>query len=50
MPGFGGALTDGQIAALLKYLRAHFSDGPGWTELEGTVRLIRHSRERSWSR
>ena len=47
MPRFDGALTDAQLAALLKYLRAHYSAGPAWTDLERTVRNIRHSRERS---
>jgi mono/diheme cytochrome c family protein len=37
MPGFAGSMNDGQIAALLKYLRARFSDRPAWTGVESTV-------------
>ena len=47
MPRFDGAFTDAQLAALLGYLRAHYSDAPAWTDLETRVRDIRRSRERS---
>jgi mono/diheme cytochrome c family protein len=47
MPRFDGAFTDAQLAALLAYLRAHYSDAPAWTDLETRVRDIRRSRERS---
>ena len=47
MPRFDGAFTDGQLAALLGYVRAHYSDAPAWTDLETRVRDIRRSRERS---
>ena len=46
MPRFDGAFTDAQLAALLGYLRAHYSAAPAWTDLETRVRDIRHSRER----
>ena len=32
MPGFADALTDRQVVALAKYLRATFSDQPAWRE------------------
>ncbi|WP_375414481.1 cytochrome c [uncultured Bradyrhizobium sp.] len=37
MPGFATSMDDRQIAALLTYLRARFSDGPAWTGVENTV-------------
>jgi mono/diheme cytochrome c family protein len=43
MPGFGAALTDGQITALMAYLRRTFSDQPAWSELEAKVRAARQS-------
>jgi mono/diheme cytochrome c family protein len=43
MPGFGAALTDSQIAALMAYLRRSFSDQPAWSGLENTVREARQS-------
>jgi len=47
MPRFDGAFTDAQLAALLGYLRVHYSEAPAWTDLETRVRDIRRSRERS---
>ena len=47
MPRFDGAFTDAQLAGLLGYLRAHYGQGPAWTDLEKRVRDIRRSRERS---
>ena len=46
MPRFDGAFTDGQLAALLGYVRAHYSEAPAWTDLETRVRDTRHSSER----
>jgi mono/diheme cytochrome c family protein len=37
MPGFAASMSDGQIAALLNFLRARFSNQPAWTGLEKTV-------------
>src|SRR5262249_40075640 len=34
MPGFAGVLNDRQLADLLAYLRARFSDKAPWTEVE----------------
>lgn len=47
MPQFGGAFTDGQVTALLGYLRAHYSNQPPWDDLETHVRDIRQSRKQS---
>ena len=37
MPGFAASMSDGQIAALLNYLRTRFSNAPAWTGVENTV-------------
>jgi mono/diheme cytochrome c family protein len=47
MPRFDGAFTDAQLAAVLNYLRAHYGQGPVWTNLEQQVHDIRESKERS---
>ncbi|MBV9153611.1 MAG: cytochrome c [Alphaproteobacteria bacterium] len=47
MPRFDGSFTAAQLAALLGYVRAHYSAAPAWTDLETRVREIRHSREQS---
>jgi mono/diheme cytochrome c family protein len=41
MPGFAGALTDEEIAALLAYLREEFSDRPAW---EGVAEQVGRTR------
>jgi len=46
MPGFAGAFTDAQLASLLRYLRAHYSPGPAWRDLDGTLRSIAENRGR----
>jgi mono/diheme cytochrome c family protein len=46
MPGFGGAFSETQLTALLRYLHAHYSGGTGWTDLETQLRDIRRARER----
>ena len=43
MPGFADSMTDGQIVALLKYLRGRFSTQPAWNRVEQTVRDARHA-------
>jgi len=43
MPGFAAALTDGQLTALMAYLRGTFSDQPSWSQLEDKVREARQS-------
>ena len=44
MPGFAGSLTDAQVAAVLGYLRARFTDLPAWTGLEDGVHGIRQDK------
>ena len=41
MPPFAGSLTDAQVAAVLTYLRARFTDLPAWNSLEDSVHRIR---------
>lgn len=43
MPGFAGAYTDAQIASIVSYLRASYSDGPEWRDVEREVRDVRQS-------
>jgi mono/diheme cytochrome c family protein len=38
MPGFAGALSEAQLADLVVYLRAHFSDKGPWTDVAKHVR------------
>jgi mono/diheme cytochrome c family protein len=44
MPGFAASMNDGQISALLNYLRARFSSQPGWTGVEKTVEDARRTQ------
>lgn len=41
MPGFAGAYTDAQVAALASYLRVTYTDRPAWKNLEREVRKVR---------
>jgi mono/diheme cytochrome c family protein len=41
MPGFAGVLNDQQVAALVAYMRATFSDKPAWSDVEAIVAKIR---------
>lgn len=41
MPGFASVLTDRQLAALLVYLRARFTDKPPWSNVPERVTEIR---------
>jgi mono/diheme cytochrome c family protein len=41
MPGFASALTDEQMAFLVTYLRANFSDQPAWADVPKAVRDAR---------
>ena len=45
MPGFAGELTDAQIAALVDYLRARFTDRPAWRDVARQVAAIRGARK-----
>ena len=44
MPGFASTLSDAQIAAVLRYLRARFADRPAWTGLDAAVHDIRQDK------
>jgi mono/diheme cytochrome c family protein len=44
MPGFAASMDDAQIAALLNYLRARFSNQPAWTGLEKIVADARRTQ------
>jgi mono/diheme cytochrome c family protein len=44
MPGFAASMNDGQVAALLQFLRARFSNQPPWTGVEKTVAEARRSQ------
>ena len=46
MPGFAGTLSDRQLADLLAYVRARFSDKPPWTDLEKDIRAARAEEPR----
>ncbi|HEX2828555.1 MAG TPA: cytochrome c [Burkholderiales bacterium] len=41
MPGFSGAYTDAQVAAIAAYVRATCTDRPEWRNLEREVRKVR---------
>lgn len=41
MPGFGAALTDAQIVAVVQYVRARFSGRPPWPDVESALRKVR---------
>ena len=44
MPGFASSMSDGQIAALMNYLRSRFSNQPAWTGVEQTVENARRTQ------
>jgi mono/diheme cytochrome c family protein len=44
MPGFAASMDDGQIAALLNYLRARFSNQPAWAGVEKTIEDARRTQ------
>ena len=44
MPGFAASMDDAQIAALLNYLRARFSNQPAWTGVEKIVADARRAQ------
>ncbi len=45
MPGFASELTNKQVAALVDYLRAQFTDRPAWSDVAGQVSGVRQSKE-----
>jgi mono/diheme cytochrome c family protein len=44
MPGFANSMNDAQIASLLNYLRARFSNQPAWTGIENAVAAARRTQ------
>jgi mono/diheme cytochrome c family protein len=44
MPGFASSMNDGQIASLLNYLRARFSNQSAWTGVEKTIEDSRRTQ------
>ncbi|SDJ14727.1 MULTISPECIES: cytochrome c [Bradyrhizobium] len=44
MPGFADSMSDGQIVAVLDYLRARFGNAPPWTNTADIVRDIRRTQ------
>jgi mono/diheme cytochrome c family protein len=44
MPGFAASMSDGQIAALLNYLRARFSNQPAWAGVDKTIEDARRTQ------
>ncbi len=50
MPGFADSMSDGQIAALLDYLRTRFGNQPAWTNTSDIVRDIRRTQTVSLQR
>jgi mono/diheme cytochrome c family protein len=44
MPGFASSMNDGQMTALLNYLRARFSSQGAWTDVEKTVEAARRTQ------
>jgi mono/diheme cytochrome c family protein len=45
MPGFAGSISDEQLAALLDYLRAKFSDKPPWPDLAREIEAARSASQ-----
>jgi mono/diheme cytochrome c family protein len=41
MPGFAAVMTDGQLTALARYLRARFTDKEPWQDIEQSLRAAR---------
>jgi mono/diheme cytochrome c family protein len=44
MPGFASSMNDGQIVALLNYLRSRFSNRPAWTGVDQVVENTRRTQ------
>jgi mono/diheme cytochrome c family protein len=47
MPGFDGAISDEDLAALLGYLRLRFSGEPAWSNLGTRIQAARHELEKT---
>jgi mono/diheme cytochrome c family protein len=44
MPGFAASMNDDQMAGLLNYLRARFSNRPAWIGIEKTIEDARRTQ------
>ncbi|MBX5463642.1 MAG: c-type cytochrome [Steroidobacteraceae bacterium] len=50
MPGFAGTMSDGQLTALLQYVRERFATGPAWRDLDKYIKEARdQAREKEVS-
>jgi mono/diheme cytochrome c family protein len=47
MPGFDGAISDEDLAALLEYLRLRFSGEPAWNNLSSSIQAARHELQKA---
>jgi mono/diheme cytochrome c family protein len=47
MPSFDGAISNEDLAALLQYLRAHFSDKAPWSSLGGSIPAARRELQKT---
>jgi mono/diheme cytochrome c family protein len=47
MPGFDGAISSEDLAALLEYLRARFSDKPAWAGLGTSIQVARRELQKA---
>ena len=47
MPGFDGAISNEDLAALLGYLRARFSDHPAWSNLVTRIQVARRELQKN---
>jgi mono/diheme cytochrome c family protein len=47
MPGFDGAISDEDLAALLEYLRRHFSHEPAWSGVRTKVQTARRELQKA---
>ncbi|WP_312798782.1 cytochrome c, partial [Tianweitania sp.] len=45
MPGFAGVLDDAEMADLLAYIRATYSDKPAWDDIQALVQKVRSGSE-----
>jgi mono/diheme cytochrome c family protein len=50
MPGFAAAISDAQLIALARYLRAHFTDKEPWRDMENSLREARSAARAATAR
>jgi mono/diheme cytochrome c family protein len=46
MPSFAGALTERQLAEVITFARATFTDRPAWPDVEKEIRRIQHNGDK----